>query len=96
MGEALFDPRTVSVCRTGHGNVHFWLVRAMRKLHTQGLENTKAGILLAWALVLQEAKVEGLKPVRNEVTCSRLGMERWVAVGGSLRALGDAGLWGVI
>lgn len=100
----LFDPRTATLCRTGHGNVHWWLVRAMRAYKDQVYQQEphseaerKLAIAAAMAAALITArKTDGVFPVRAEVSIARLAMERWVEAGGSCLALAAAGLYGEI
>lgn len=92
-GQELWDDRMVAACRTGHGNIHFWLVRAMR-----------AYALLAGPEIPKRVDAAGkaardnipLSPNRDELKCAKLGMSRFLAAGGSLKALCDKGLWGEI
>lgn len=91
---ALFDPRTVALCRTGHGNTHYWLVRFMRaysKLTTMA----EGGFRIEEAC--RRAEKQELAPRgRNDMGLALLGMNRWLNAGGSLQALCDAELWGEI
>jgi hypothetical protein len=98
-GVILWDARTIVLCRTGHGNVHFWLVRAMRSylavVQDQGSNPTRL-IDEAWSLVKAGAKKDGLKITKADMVIARMAMERWEAAGGSLIDLCHKGLWGEI
>lgn len=96
-----WDPRTVAICRTGHGNVHFWLVRFMREWYeidkTTGVgANPVAQLTAAVVRVRRRAHEQGFPFGRKETETARLGMERWLNAGGSLRALCNRGLFGEI
>jgi hypothetical protein len=99
--EGLFDARTVPLCRTGHGNVHFWLVRAMRAYRTvvdeRGIPVLDA-IDEAWRAVGLEARKRGGPgaPHHSDQAIARLGMERWQEAGGFLLDLCHAELFGTI
>jgi hypothetical protein len=95
----LWDTRRVVLCRTGHGNVHFWLVRAMTA-YTATLDdlgsNPQRFIDEAWALVRAGAKKDRLRLNSKEAAIARLAMDRWQRAGGELVALCHAGLYGGI
>lgn len=95
----LWDARTLNLCRTGHGNVHFWLVRAMRAyssvLGDYG-SNSSRFIDEAWALVRAGARKDGIKIAKADAAVALLAMTRWDAAGGSLLALSRAGMYGEI
>lgn len=93
----LWDPRTTNLCRTGHGNVHFLLVRLMRKF-AEGVLNqpVEPSKFDAWVDVLSRIAFHGERPPRSELVVAKLGIVRWVEAGGSLEALTNAGLFGEI
>lgn len=91
-GRMLWDARKVNVCRTGHGNVHHWLVLAMQAHEKQGGDNSTEAI--AAAIKAATANTNGR--VRAEVEVARQAMVRWVEAGGDLRLLTAQGLYGYI
>lgn len=99
-GLGLFDPRTVAICRTGHGNVHFWLVAAMHAFeHVIDFEHDAAmpyALDEAWRIVHADAKKDGKTINKADATIARLGMQRWIDAGGVLLDLCHAGLYGEI
>jgi hypothetical protein len=86
----IWDPRTVALCRTGHGNVHYWLVKMMKTF--ADLSTKDAYVITPSVAVL----LKGEKYVRREVNTAHLAMDRWVAAGGSLKALWDNDHFGEI
>jgi hypothetical protein len=89
-GVVLFDARTVPLCRTGHGNVHFWLVATMRAYARLGdvgeaMHEAKA-----------RARTAGMHVVEADFAIAATAMERWRAAGGGLHLLTSRGLWGEI
>jgi len=75
------DKRTVCLCRTGHGNVHWWIVRTMRGLYDAG-----GGIVAA-------SKNTGGRGI--DLVTARIALERVEAVEpGSLDRLVSARHWG--
>jgi hypothetical protein len=85
-GVALWDPRTVPLCRTGHGNVHYWLTYMMHKW-----PSIKSNKLPPVGHFLN-----GEKFVRKEAGIAYLAIERWVAAGGDLMFLIDKKMYGEI
>jgi hypothetical protein len=85
-GVALWDPRTAALCRTGHGNVHWWLVKMM-KWH----EANKPAELQPLKTMLNSDKF-----VRKDAQIAYLAMERFVAAGGKLEDLIAKRLYGEI
>lgn len=82
----LFDPRTASICRTGHGNVHYWLVLMN---HRHANFNYTEIQPLKWCL-------QGQKYNTAEGEMAWQALERWVAAGYLLTYLWDHRLWGEI
>jgi hypothetical protein len=93
----LFDPRTVPLCRTGHGNVHFVLVRLTRFFAEKKLKDP-ADVREAETFVdeLATKALKGVKHGKAELEVAKLGLVRWLAAGGTLKALTDEGQWGAI
>lgn len=89
----LWDARTVSLCRTGHGNVHFWLVLVMRHLETLQLGRPTTDQLTG---AIRDALRDRKREVRADVAIARQGIERYLAVGGDLTTLFAAGEYGAI
>lgn len=79
--ESLYDKRTVTLCPTGHRNVH---------RHIVGLMKTGKDTLEE-AIVLYRVP-RARKRAEYEIAC--LALERWIAAGHSLAALRTADLWG--
>lgn len=96
----LWDARTVALCRTGHGNTHFWLARLMHAMPASVMDpNPPTGTMaLATAekVVWAQARREGRKVNAKEFEISRQGVLRLVAVGGDLGAYVKAGKWGAM
>lgn len=89
-GLVLFDARTVPLCRTGHGNVHYWLVattRAYERLRNLGEAEHEAKAA---------ARVAGRHVVVADFGIAMQAIERWVGAGGSIDDLVEHGLWGEI
>jgi hypothetical protein len=95
----LFDPRIVVVCRTGHGNIHFWLTAMMHVFDDNGvLDDPVAGNvekIVAW-LGREAQKRLAPRAGRKDLAVAKLAIIRWVQAGGSVRALCDKGLFGII
>lgn len=88
----LWDARTVAICRTGHGNVHHWLVElthyaaANPGLTLGQLEHdAKAAIRAA-----------GEHPNHVDYAIAAQALERWTTAGGTIDQLVAARLWGEI
>lgn len=75
----LWDARTVALCRTGHGNVHYWIVRLMREVKAKRTEDP----------ALASAALVGGRTEEQRIAL--LALTRMVEAGGSLVALADAG-----
>jgi hypothetical protein len=97
---SLWDRRTVSLCRTGHGNVHVWIVRFMREW--EAVERTlgarKHPTVDSVVRTVTEASRKANENFRNrhEMEFAALALSRWNQAGGDLRALCGAGLYGEI
>jgi hypothetical protein len=95
----LFDPRVVVVCRTGHGNVHFWLTAMMHvfddneQLDEPDVDNVEK--VVAW-LGRKAQKRLAPRAGRKDLAVAKLAIIRWVQAGGSLRALCERRLYGQI
>jgi hypothetical protein len=92
----LFLPQTVPLCRTGHGNVHYWLQLAMKTWWNNNQANpepaeTEAGVRAVFAQI-----TKGRQHHHPEVAFSQLGMVRWLSVGGKLADLCRLHQWGGI
>lgn len=82
----LWHPDTITLCPTGHRNVHWWLVVLMRELSTQ----TSADVAQA-ARAVREVHIGRQPP---EVALAIEGMALFRDAGGDLLALTRAKLWG--
>lgn len=86
-GQQLWDGRTVNVCRTGHGNIHFWIV-AMMKAYTPEMTVLE---------VTTKVRVLNAEHVgHNDYAWAIQALERYQQVGGDLAALIYAGQFGAI
>lgn len=86
-GQELWDARTVTVCRTGHGNIHFWITLLM---HAWG----GGADLSTLAKLVREQHPEHLG--HADFACALEALQRYEEVGGDLGGLVKAGLWGQI
>lgn len=86
-GQQLWDSRTIAVCRTGHGNIHFWIV-AMMKVYKPELTVLE----VATKVRVQYAAHVG----HNDYAWAIQALERYQRVGGDLAALIHAGQYGAI
>jgi len=82
-GQKLWDARTITICRTGHGNVHHWIT-ALTHAWTAGDTIAAACSKLHHSIA------------RTDFIVAVQALERWIAAGGSIDALVAAGLWGEI
>lgn len=82
----LWDDRGVTICPTGHRNVHVWIVRLMHTVPSVG-ENIPAAENAV-------RKLFGLSAHGIEYETATLALTRWQEAGGSLTALANAGEWG--
>lgn len=86
-GQALWDARTKNLCRTGHGNTHFWIVQLMHAW--------EPGIDLA-ALSGNVRRAFGNHVGHAEMSIAQEALIRFLAAGGDLQVLVDAKQWGSI
>lgn len=85
-GQRLWDNRTVAVCRTGHGNIHYWIVKLTRAWHPGGTVEQAAMV----------AKHNAGAVGRLDFAVAELALARYIAAGGNIEDLAAAGLWGQI
>jgi hypothetical protein len=78
----IWAPTTVKLCRTGHGNVHYWIERFMRRY------NGAVHDAVAAALADQESVG------RAEHVIARRALLEFTAAGGDLNMLVEHGLYG--
>lgn len=90
---AVWDNRTVPLCRTGHGNVHWWIVAYMLAFEAVGIGVETIDDVFESAHATHRHQVG--KNVHERKT-AQLALTRWLDVGGSLTDLVDAGLYGGI
>lgn len=88
---AVWDSRTVLLCRTGHGNVHVWIVAYMTAAEQVGARNSLGAIFEAGHRL--HGHVGGNE---NERRAAQLALQRWKEVGGSIADLLAHGLYGGI
>jgi hypothetical protein len=79
----LWDPRTVTLCPTGHRNVHALIVRVMKQVAAQGNEDILAAVHAA-----------GVAHSYPTGKTALLALERFTAAGGKLLELTAAREWG--
>lgn len=98
MAIALWDPRTVALCPTGHRNVHFWIVRVMKALPPMRVleqpDLDESSFVHAQGIARDQAHRERrvINPHEWQTAC--LAVQRWIERGGTLAALVKAGQWG--
>lgn len=92
----LWDARTTPICRTGHGNVHYWLVAIMRAFAAEGKDRPGTGIGRAVHEARMNARAKGHAPAIADLETATQAMTRWLDAGGQLELLVAAGLWGEI
>jgi hypothetical protein len=83
----LFDPRIIRLCRTGHGNVHYWLAIMNRTQAAHGIAND---------ILPTKVLLAGHKYNRKESEIARIALLRWLEVGYDLKVLWDNHMWGGI
>lgn len=88
----LWDPRTIYLCRTSHGNVHYHLVNLMKKWQALGGPDLDTVVRACRA----DAQRLVIPFAYSEITVARTAMERWLAAGGSLADLCAKKLYGYI
>lgn len=82
----IWAPHTVLLCRSGHGNVHYWIERMMRQIAMHPtLDPMEAS---------RTAMAEQHDVGRQEHVIARQGLVDFAAVGGNLAELAAAGVWG--
>lgn len=92
--DGIWDPRTEPLCRTGHGNVHFWIEAAMSRYaeHAGRESHSEAAIERA----MSAAREAHGAPVGDEHLVALEGMRRFHQAGGKLLDLANAGILGGI
>lgn len=83
----LWDPRTISCCRTGHGNIHYLLVRFMLAWEDAKLKQNEKMIGRIVASVVLELRAEGKHLDRDEIYFAQQAMLRWDGYGLDLMQL---------
>lgn len=91
-----WDNRTTTLCRNGHGNVHYWVVMLMKDLAV--LHRSDPAIDESTALIQASANVRVYDPKwhRQEYHYGLEAPRRWLAAGGSLKLLTRLRQWGGI
>jgi hypothetical protein len=82
----LFDPRTITLCPTGHRNVHVWIVSLMKAI-VNDVEDPEASIHVV-------RRAEQGAASGGEFDTAVQALVRFKAAGHSLQALRDVKLWG--
>lgn len=86
-GQEMWDSRTVNVCRTGHGNIHFWIVALMHAWDPSlSLDDVATKVRVAYADHVG----------RSDFMWALQALDRFEQSGGDLGALVQAHLWGGI
>lgn len=88
-GIKLWDGRTAAICRTGHGNVHWWIVEIMHLINQASIS-----IVLASTQIYARNKAE--HPRRTDFEYARYAMLRFTGAGGKLTDLFAKNEWGAI
>lgn len=86
----IWHPETVPLCRTGHGNVHYWIERFMHEIRNALVQDVLPSPEEVARYVLARQTNVG----RAEHVIARRALEEWVSAGGSLEMLADRGLYG--
>lgn len=98
-GVKLWDGRTVALCRTGHGNVHWILTRFMHEWYEidrlLGVGHKPSLNKVVFNVRRQNAELQRGRHAPEQET-ALLGMERFLTAGGDLRELCDHDLFGEI
>lgn len=96
-GVTLWDARTAILCRTGHGNVHYWLVKVTRAIADLKLDSEdEATWHDAVHTVRGTALAAGHAPGHADLDVAMLAIIRYAAVGGKIANLVANRLWGQI
>jgi hypothetical protein len=96
-GVTLWDARTATLCRTGHGNVHYWLVQIMHILAYTLVEFGTDNEQALWHDALTEVRRRsGHEPGHADAELALQAIERYAAAGGSILDLTTHKLWGEI
>lgn len=89
-GKILWDARVIDICRTGHGNVHYYLVLMMHQYAlTKDLKTAIKNTMV-------NAHASGLHLVQLDWYWAEQAISRFTAAGGSLDDLVANKLWGEI
>lgn len=89
-GLNLWDARTTKVCRTGHGNIHFWIVRLVHAADDLGVDDVPR--------LMHEVR-SGLvhhSPGTDDYAVAAAALIRFQEAGGELGTLIAAREWGSI
>jgi hypothetical protein len=86
-GQPLWDARTVDLCRTGHGDVHYWIVTLMHAWQ----EGDELGDLARRVRAAARNAVG-----KTEFVIAQQALGRFSGVGGDLGALAAAHEYGAI
>lgn len=98
-GVTLWDARTVAVCRTGHGNIHYWLVKVTHAIASAPGADPEQPVTWKTALNAirrQELNAGRHSPNRLDVEYSMQALVRFAAAGGKVADLIAHSLWGEI
>lgn len=89
-GLELWDARTATVCRTGHGNIHFWIVRMMHVADDLAVDDVPR--------LMHEvrSRLVGHSPGTDDFAVASSALIRFQEVGGDLGTLIAAREWGAI
>lgn len=89
-GIELWDARTAALCRTGHGNVHYWIVRMMHVANDLAIDDVPR--------LMHEvrSRLIGHHPGTDDLAMASSALIRFQEVGGELGTLIAAREWGSI
>lgn len=100
-GAKVWDNRVIPCCRTGHGNIHFLLVRFMLKWESHFVNGStvmqdESTINFTARQVVEKLRAQKMHINHNEVEWARAAMYRWHHYGLDLLKLCENGSYGRI
>jgi len=101
VGAKVWDNRVIPCCRTGHGNIHFLLVRFMLKWESHftnesSIMQDDSTIGLTVSMVVGKLRAQNMRINHNEVEWAKSAMLRWHHYGLDLLNLCENGSYGRI
>ena len=100
-GAKVWDNRMIPCCRTGHGNIHFMLVRFMlewesRFTNGSSIRQDESMIQRVALTVVKKIRAPNVRINNNEIEWAKAAMVRWHNYGLNLLALCENGSYGRI